>query len=80
MRADIEFVHELPQHDTVCIPMQFQNIRMGCTQDNIGHIRMFFDDRRKRLQYSFDALIRGKQAESQQHLSAFHAEFVFVEA
>ena len=55
-------------------------MRMCCTQDNIGHIRVFFDDRRKRLQYIFNALIWGKQAESKQHLFAFHAELVFVEA
>jgi hypothetical protein len=80
MRADIEFAHELLQHDTVGIPMLFQNMRMGCTQDNIDHIGVFFDDRRKRLQYIFNALIGGKQAEGEQHFFAFHTELVFVEA
>jgi hypothetical protein len=80
MRADIEFAYELLQHDTVCIPMLFQNMRVGCPQDNIGHIGVFVDNRRKRLQYIFDAFIGGKQAECEQHLFAFHAELVFVEA
>jgi hypothetical protein len=41
MLADIEFAHELLQHDAVGIPMRFQNMRVGCAQDNIDHIRVF---------------------------------------
>ena len=80
MLAHMEFAHELLQHDTVFIPMKFQNIRMCCAQDNIDRVRVLFDDRRKRLQYIFDTLIGGKQSEREQHLFAFHIELVFVEA
>ena len=53
---------------------------MGCSQDNIGHLRVFFDDRWKRQQYIFNALIWGKHAESEQNLFAFHPKLVFLEA
>ena len=42
MIADIEFVHELLQADTVFLPMRPENMRMCCSQDNIGDIRVFF--------------------------------------
>ena len=80
MRTDIKFAHKLLQHDPVGIAMRFQYVRMGCTQNNIDHIRGFFNDSWKRLQYIFNALIRGKQAKCEQHLFAFHAELVFVVA
>ena len=43
--------------------------------DDIGKLRHEF---RKRVEHVFDAFVRRKQSESQQHLLALHAKLVLV--
>jgi hypothetical protein len=54
-------------------------MRMRRPQDNIDHIRVLFDDRRKRPQHIFDAFVRRKQAKCEQYFFTFHIELVLVE-
>ncbi|MEJ2643041.1 MAG: hypothetical protein P8010_26140, partial [Desulfosarcinaceae bacterium] len=54
-------------------------MRMRRPQDNIDHIRVLFDDRRKRPQHILDAFVRRKLSKGEQYFFAFHIEIVLVE-
>src|ERR1017187_124748 len=53
-----------------------QFVRMRGAQDNINNLWKFLQNIRQRIEHAFDALVRRKQAEGEQHHLSFYAELI----
>src|ERR1041385_6738145 len=67
------------QAGSIVIALAAQDMRMSRPGHEIDDVLVFRQNLRHGLNYIFDALVRRKQAEGEQHRFSFNAETVLVE-
>ena len=77
LRFHTHFFCQRLQAGSIFISLATEDVRMGRTSDDVGHIVVFGKDLRQRLNYVFNSFIRREQTEGEQNCLPFHAEPVF---
>ena len=68
---------EVSDRAAIPITLSPENVRMGCTSDDVNNILVFRQNLRQRLNNVLNSLVRRQQSEGEEHRFAFHSEQIF---